>query len=167
MKNLDPSIVVLPYCYDQESNNIYLMQWRKSVFINLNWEQFFYKGNVKAKTPKGEFPLKYVKQVVWSENFKKILKNKKVLKTNIFVSGNPYLGLYNRKYIKYFKSRAQIENEFGINKNDYLIFFPENYNWAFYSKKMLEQMVKNGQSKKQVYEMKKYTYESFKIAMKW
>ena len=49
------------------------MQWQKSIFVNLNWEQFFYRGNIKAKSPKGKFALNYIKHFVWSNDFKNFL----------------------------------------------------------------------------------------------
>lgn len=162
-----PSIVILPYCYNQESNNIYLMQWQKSIFVNLNWEQFFYRGNIKAKSPKGKFALNYIKHFVWSNDFKNFLIQQGVKSENIFVNGNSYLGLYDKKYKKNFKSRVELETEFKIKRKDLLIFFPENYNWAFYPQKMLNQMIKNGQPKEQVYKMKDYISKSFELSMIW
>jgi surface carbohydrate biosynthesis protein len=162
-----PRLVVLPFCYQNRSNNIFLMRWRKAIFVNLTWEQFFYRGNSKAKTPRGDFPLSHVVHYAWSRDYVELLKGIGVPKDRIFLSGNPTLGLYLPPYKDYFKTRRELAKAYGLDLNRRWIFFPENYNWAFYEESMLRQMVADGQSVEDVSEMREFATRSFGISMDW
>jgi surface carbohydrate biosynthesis protein len=167
LKHYRPRMVVLPFCYQNRSNNIYLMRWRDAIFVNLTWEQFFYRGNRKAKTPRGEFPIGHVIHFAWSRDYLDMLTEIGVPPERTFLSGNPALGLYRPPYRNYFKSRAELATAYGLDPGRRWIFFPENYNWAFYDESMLQQMVVDGQSRADVDSMRAFATCSFGMAMEW
>jgi surface carbohydrate biosynthesis protein len=164
---LRPRIVVLPYCYQERSNNFYLMRWRDATFVNFSWEQFFYPGNRIAKTPRGDFALNHVLHLSWSEGYSQLLRGAGVPGRSIVLTGNPALQLYREPYRHYFADRATLARRYGLDPARKWVFFPENYNWAFYEQPMLDQMVRDGQSPRDVAEMRAYTTASFETAMAW
>jgi len=167
LQHYRPRLVVLPFCYQNRSNNIYLLRWRDAVFVNLTWEQFFYPGNQKAKTPRGDFPLRHVMHFAWSRDYLRLLADLGVPPARSFLSGNPALALYRQPYRSYFKSRTELAAAHGLNPERRWVFFPENYNWAFYDESMLRQMVADGQSQAEVDAMRAFATRSFEAAMDW
>lgn len=162
-----PRLVLLPFCYQNRSNNIYLMRWREAIFVNLTWEQFFYRGNRQAKIPRGEFPLGHVIHCAWSQDYLDLLAEIGVPTERTFLSGNPALGLYRAPYREYFCDRAALAATHGLDPARRWVFFPENYNWAFYEESMLRQMVADGQSAEEVAAMRDFATCSFAQAMEW
>jgi surface carbohydrate biosynthesis protein len=164
---LRPRIVMLPYCYQERSNNFYLMRWREATFVNFSWEQFFYPGNRIAKTPRGKFALNHVLHLSWSEGYSRLLRGAGVPDRHIVLTGNPALQLYREPYKRCFVDRATLAQRYGFNPTRKWVFFPENYNWAFYEQPMLDQMVRDGQSRQDVAQMRDYATASFETAMVW
>ena len=166
-KFLRPKLIVLPFCYQPRSQNQFLIKWRKSVFFNLTWEQLSYKGNRTAKTPRGEFALNHVIHHSWSNDFADLLKSKGVPQKNIFLNGNLALTLYQEPYCRFFKQRSDLAKIYKIDPQKKWIFFPENFNWAFYDDAMLKQMINEGQPSQQVFEMQDFSKKSFNTVIKW
>jgi surface carbohydrate biosynthesis protein len=162
-----PRVVVLPFCYQARSNNAYLIRWRDAVFFNMTWEQLFYPGNEKAKTPAGDFALRHVIHHAWSRHYADLLHRQGVPEEHVFLNGNPAYALYEEPYRRYFKSRAVLAGENGLNPESTWVFFPENFNWAFYEETMLRQMIQDGQSEAQVRRMRDFSMKSFETAMRW
>jgi surface carbohydrate biosynthesis protein len=162
-----PKVVLLPFCYQQRSNNAYLCTWRRSTFFNLTWEQLFYPGNRKAKTPRGEFAVRHVLHHAWSGFYAELLREQGVPPEHIFVNGNLALALYREPYRRFFKGREELARRHGLDAGRPWVFFPENYNWAFYEKDMLDQMVRDGQTSEQVAAMRDFSCRSFEAAMRW
>ena len=167
VREISPKVVVLPFCYQERSNNFFFVRWRGATFFNLTWEQLFYPGNAAAKTPRGEFAVRHVIHNAWSDGYADILRAQGVPEQHIFVSGNPAYALYDEPYRRYFKSRAAFASDAGLDASRRWVFFPENYNWAFYEPPMLEQMVRDGQSVEQVQAMRESVTRSFEAAMQW
>jgi surface carbohydrate biosynthesis protein len=159
-----PKIVLLPFCYQNRSNNLFLTLWRKSKFVNLSWEQLFYSGNRLAKTPKGEFATKYVIHHSWSNSYTEYLIENAVPLNNIYSNGNLSLDLYNEPYRKIYDNPYDIIN---CNKTHKKILFSENFNWAFYSDEMLLQMRNDGQKVSDINKMIEYNNNSFNIILNW
>jgi len=162
-----PKVVVLPFCYQERSNNYFFVRWRNATFFNLTWEQLFYPGNAAAKTPRGEFAVRHVLHNAWSDGYADLLRAQGVPDPHIFVSGNPAYALYDEPYRRYFKSREALASAHGLDAGRRWVFFPENYNWAFYEPPMLEQMIRDGQSVEQVSAMRDLVTRSFEVAMRW
>jgi surface carbohydrate biosynthesis protein len=167
LRSLRPDVVVLPFCYQQRSNNAYFVRWPDAVFFNLSWEQFFYPGNAVAKTPRGDFAVRHVLHHAWSEAYAALLRDAGVPESSIFLNGNPALALYDKPYRTFFQSRAQLAALHQIDPGRRWVFFPENYNWAFYEPSMLDQMVRDGQPREQVDAMRIAVTQSYEAAMNW
>ena len=53
-----PHIVVLPLCYSAKNVSTVCLEWRKSLFVNLSWEQLLSEATRKEKGPDDEFARK-------------------------------------------------------------------------------------------------------------
>ena len=164
-----PDIVLLPHCYsinDPELSN-FLTLWPTAVYINLAWEQIFYKANLEYKAPRDEFAKKYIIHHSWSKKRKVFLESKGVPKKNIFTNGQPAYQLYKNPYRKIFADRKFLAREFKLDSHKKWLFFPENYSWFFYSEHNLEDIIKHGQSREVVYTMKNYCRKSLSFVLEW
>ena len=162
-----PRMVILPFCYQERSNNVYFVKWRKAIYFNLSWEQLFYPGNRKAKTPRGEFAVHHVLHHAWSDFYADLLRRQGVPEDHIFVNGNLSLALYEEPYKRYFKPRVALAAQYGLDADKKWVFFPENFNWAFYSEAMLRQMIDDGQAPDQVFSLREFSRRSFEIVIRW
>lgn len=162
-----PRVVLLPFCYQNKSNNIYLLRWREAIFVNMTWEQLFYKGNKIAKMPRGDFSMHHVIHVAWSQEYFNTIASLGIPVNNILLCGNPAMALYKIPYRSYFNDKLFLTKKYKLNPNKKWIFFPENYNWAFYEEQMLSQMVLDGQSPEDVASMRVFANNSFVQAMNW
>lgn len=167
LERFRPRVVVLPFCYQNRSNNIYLMRWREAIFVNMSWEQFFYPGNRSAKTPRGVFPLQHVFHLSWSDAYSSQLAGIGIPEQRRLQVGNPALALYREPYRYYFAQREALAKRYGLDISRRWVFFPENYNWAFYEDSMLRQMEEDGQSQEDVAAMREFTLRSFDEAISW
>jgi surface carbohydrate biosynthesis protein len=163
---VSPQVVVLPFCYFEHSFDC-LLEWRTAAFVNLSWEQIFYRGNVKAKTPRGAFAISHVLHHAWSEVYAEFLREQSIAERHIFVNGHPAYGLYAEPYRRYFVGRAELASRHGLDPGKPWVFFPENYNWAFYSDEMLQFFLRAGQSPDDVQEMRDFCANSFRQVMQW
>lgn len=162
-----PRLVVLPFCYTEDSYEALLAYWSESIFFNLTWEQLFYLGNQKAKTPRGEFALKHVIHHAWNEMYKSFLMNNGVEEKNIFLNGQPAYALYDEPYHAYFLSREELAQKYELDPARRWIFFPENYNWAFYSEAIIQQFIRGGQSPEDINIMRVYCERSLQDILQW
>jgi len=160
-------MVILPYCYVEEDYSPLLAYWRDVHYVNLTWEQLLYPGNEKAKTPRGEFVIKDVIHHAWSEQYVKSLKKYGVSDKHIFLNGQPAYTLYETPYRFYFKSREELAQQYSLDPSKKWIFFPENYNWAFYMKNRLDLFIRDGQTADQVDTMKEFCDFSLSQVLKW
>jgi surface carbohydrate biosynthesis protein len=160
-------LVVLPFCYTEDYFTLLLAKWRRATYFNVSWEQLFYAGNLKAKTPRGRFATSYVIHHAWSELYAEFLKEQGVKEQDIFVNGQPAYTLYDKPYRHYFKSRTEIAAEYGLDPTLRWILFPENYNWAFYTQEKLDQYVREGQSPEEIQAMRKFCKKSLNDTILW
>jgi surface carbohydrate biosynthesis protein len=163
---VSPKVVVLPFCYFEHSFDC-LLEWREAVFMNLSWEQIFYRGNVMAKTPRGRFAVSHVVHHAWSEIYADFLREQSIPNQYIFVNGHPAYALYDEPYRRYFVGRAELAARHGLDLGKRWVFFPENYNWAFYSDDMLRFFLRAGQSAEDVQQMRSFCADSFREVMQW
>ena len=167
LKNFVPKMVILPFCYQEMSHNFCLLEWRDAIYFNLSWEELFYPGNATAKTPRNDFATKHVLHHAWSNEYAEFLKGNGVPENHIYINGNPTYALYQEPYRHYYMGREQLADKFGLDAHKKWIFFPENYNWAFYSDYMLERFIQSGQSPEQVAAMKNFCSQSFEAVVEW
>ena len=162
-----PRVVMLPYGYHEGSHRRYLLEWTDAIYFNMAWEQFFYPGNRRAKSPQGEFAVKRVVHHAWSTSYVDFLKEHGVPDSHIFLNGHPAYQLYLPPYRDYFLDRAQLADRHGLDPHRRWIFFPENYNWAFYAEDSIREFIQRGQDPRQVQEMRDFAMQSFAEAMRW
>jgi len=162
-----PRVVVLPFCYTEREYYPYLLKWRNAIYFNLNWEQMLYRGNREAKTPRGVFAREHVLHHAWSNHFADYLQQKGIPKQHIVVNGNPAYMLYEKPYRSYFKQRADLAAEYRLDPKKRWIFFPENYNWAFYPDEKLQSFISQGQDPQDVCAMRDFCRLSLEEVMKW
>ncbi|MBE0670195.1 MAG: hypothetical protein IH588_06390, partial [Anaerolineales bacterium] len=162
-----PRLVILPFCYFDQSYRMMLAYWRKSIFLNLTWEQLFYLGNQKAKMPRGDFPLKHVLHHSWSDEYADFLVKAGIPREHIFVNGHLAYALYDEPYRQYFSSRKDLADRYHLDPLLQWIFFPENYNWAFYSAATVQKFIENGQSPDDVKVMQDYCTQSLREVLIW
>jgi surface carbohydrate biosynthesis protein len=162
-----PKMVVLPFCYTEESFDALLAYWRTSIFFNMTWEQLFYLGNKKAKTPRGKFATQHVIHHAWSEIYKTFLIENGIPSNRIFLNGQPAYTLYDEPYRNFFPSKAELAEHYGLDATRPWVLFPENYNWAFYSEATLDQFIASGQSPDDVQAMREFCDLSLQAVLKW
>jgi hypothetical protein len=167
VSKLRPRLVILPFCYSDQNYRMLLAFWRESIFLNLAWEQLFYFGNQKAKSPRDDFPLKHVFHHTWSNEYAEFLNRAGIPTEHIFVNGQPAYALYEEPYRRHFSSRKDLANRYHLDESSRWVFFPENYNWAFYSEKMIGQFVENGQSPDDIQVMRDYCEQSLAAVLHW
>jgi surface carbohydrate biosynthesis protein len=163
---VNPRVVVLPFCYFEHSFDC-LLEWRQAAFVNLTWEQFFYPGNVRVKTPAGKFALTHVLHHAWSEDYAEFARRQSIPSSHIFVNGQPAYKLYDEPYRHYFVQRAELAERHGLDPGKRWILFPENYNWAFYSEKAVDGLMNRGLSSPEFIEMRDFCSRSFREVMQW
>ena len=163
-----PQIVVLPHCYQIQSYPQAMpLNWRKSIYLNLAWEQILYEGNRKVKTPRGDFAKHFVLHHSWSDAFAKYLEGQAIPEKNIFVNGNPSYTLYEAPYSQYFKCREELAGKYALDPERQWVFFPENYVWSFYDDPSLEGLVRLGATPEHVEEMTRFCQRSLEETTKW
>lgn len=167
VNRIRPRLIVLPFCYSEQSYEALLAYWRESVFFNLTWEQLFYLGNRMAKTPRGRFALQHVLHHAWSEAYAAFLHASGVPDTSIFLNGQPAYALYGEPYRRFFITRADLASRYQLDPTRRWVFFPENYNWAFYSQTTLERFIASGQSAEDVSLMREFCDSSLKMVLQW
>ncbi len=160
-----PRIVAIPQV--TSSNIPYVLEWPDAVYVNLMWEQILYKGNAKAKMPRGEFALRHMVHHVWGQESADLLKEQSVLATHIYINGNPTYALYQEPYRRYYERRDELARLYHLDPAKPWIFFPENYNWAFYNDVQLQSFVISGQSVDEIYTMRDFCVRSFDEVMRW
>lgn len=164
---ISPRVVALPFCYTEQSYEALLAYWREAVFFNLTWEQLFYVGNRSAKTPRGEFSTRHVIHHAWSREYAAFLQRNGIPEQFVFLNGQPAYTLYDEPYRHYFASRDELATRYGLDSTRRWVFFPENYNWAFYSQTTLDQFIAKGQSSEDVRLMREFCDSSLKTVLRW
>jgi surface carbohydrate biosynthesis protein len=163
---ITPRAVVLPFCYFEHSFDC-LLEWRQATFVNLSWEQLFYRGNVQRKTPRGTFATQHVLHHAWSEGYADFARRQSIPDKYIYVNGQPAYALYDEPYRRYFAPRSLLASRHALDGSKPWVFFPENYNWAFYGDFMLDAFLRAGQTVAEVQEMRTFCAESFREVMQW
>lgn len=169
MANYESRCIILPYMYNLKTPVLAKIAYRykKSIFINLNFEQLFSKANQKFKAPQGDEIKNKVFQYAWSEKFKNFLIENHVKKENIYVGGNPSLALYLEPYRNYFQSRSQLAEIYNLDPKKKWVFFPENYAWAFFGLGQLISRVRQGFKPSLAVRNKIFNLRSLRQVLKW
>ena len=164
----NPRVVVLPHCYQIKSYAPRIpLNWRKSIYLNLGWEQILYEGNREVKTPGDDFAKHFVLHHAWSDAFARYLEGQTIPKKNILVNGNPSYTLYESPYRQYFKGREELADQYALDPERRWVFFPENYAWAFYDNPFLRALVRLGATSEHIEEMTRFCHQSLEETIKW
>jgi hypothetical protein len=75
--------------------------------------------------------------------------------------------LYDEPYRSCYPSRAELATRYKLDPSRRWIFFPENYNWAFYSEATIRQFIRGGQSAEEIHAMRLYCESSLKEVLQW
>jgi hypothetical protein len=164
---IQPRLVILPFCYSERSYTNLLHFWNEAIFFNLTWEQLFYPGNQKAKTPRGAFAIEHVIHHAWSNAYAEFLGAQGIPADHIVRNGQPAYTLYDEPYRRYFATREALARRYDIDPQKRWIFFPENYNWAFYSDATLARFLADGQSQLEITEMRDFCNRSLNDVLEW
>ena len=167
LRTFKPRIVVLPYCYHNRSHSLYFRFWRDSIYISLNWEQFLYKGNLKAKLPKGWLAQSYVKHVSWSDGFTHQLVSSHVPIDNILQIGSLPLALLDLDLQGGYLSKKTLATNHNLNADTKWILFAENFSWLFYSDDMILQMINDGIPRSDIDQLQTYCSQTFYLLIDW
>ncbi len=168
LERWNPQVVAVPFCYSQSVTHYpFLLDWPTATIFNLAWEQLFYQGNRAAKLPEGEFECRHVLHHAWGDVFARTLEGQGVPRANIFVNGQPAYMLYTEPYRRFFSSRAELAQRHGLDPAKRWVFFPENYNWAFYAEWKLAEMAASGTSHEHIQAMVAFCQDSFGQVMEW
>lgn len=164
---LNPRLVVLPHCYRSAVYAPYLLDWPNAIYFSLMWEQIFYRGNSIAKIPQGPFSLNHVMHQAWGEFSANYLMAAGVPRKNIFTNSHPAYALYAEPYRRFYADRAELAQRYRLDLDRRWVFFPENYNWAFYTERTLSEFIGLGQKAEDVYAMRDFARASFAETMRW
>jgi surface carbohydrate biosynthesis protein len=160
-------LVIFPFFYEETEYQALLGFWNHTRYLNLTWEQLFYSGNRVAKTPRGEFTLNHVLHHSWSTYYSDFLISAGVPAEHILTNGQPAYTLYQAPYQEYFLSREELAKKYSLDASKRWVFFPENYNWAFYPQARLDLFMRNGQTSEDIYAMKEYCTHSLSMVLQW
>jgi surface carbohydrate biosynthesis protein len=163
-----PRLVVIPFCYsDSPRHYPFIYDWHHAIYFNMAWEELLYPGNREAKLPRGVFETKYVLHHAWSTQYAELIQARGVTPAHIFVNGNPAYTLYDAPYRHFFDDRATLAEKYGLDARKRWIFFPENYNWAFYQDWRFDALEREGLQRQTLDSMKIFSRDSFRSAMEW
>lgn len=160
-----PRLVALPHCYS--SYIPYVLDWPDAIYVSLMWEQILYSGNMKSKLPKGNFGLNHVLHHAWSNETAKLLADIGVPLNHIIKNGNPTYALYREPYRQYYERKDELANDIGLNPNKRWLFFPENYNWAFYNDEQLGWFIESERDADKIYGMQQFCQQSLESVVQW
>jgi hypothetical protein len=91
-----------------------------------------------------------------------------VPRRNIFLNGHPAYQLFDPPYRDYFATRTELASRYNLDPRKRWIFFPENYNWAFYKDWRLDEFQQSaGLERAHLDAMVAFTRDSFTQVMRW
>ncbi|MDL1894958.1 hypothetical protein FBQ82_01665 [Anaerolineae bacterium CFX7] len=163
-----PRLVAIPFCYSDSARHYpFMYDWRRATYFNMAWEELLYPGNREAKMPRGIFETKHVLHHAWSAEYAALIQARGVLPEHIFINGNPTYTLYDAPYRFLFDDRATLAKRYGLDPRKRWIFFPENYNWAFYKEWRFNALEHEGLERQTMDRMKLFSRDSFRQAIEW
>jgi surface carbohydrate biosynthesis protein len=162
-------VVVTPSFYFVKGSVVekHVQLWRESLFFNLAWEQLFYAAARDYKYPTDVFAKEYVLHHAWGDFNKNDMVRCDVPASHIYVNGQPAYALYKEPYHRYFPSRQQLADKFGLDPSKQWVFFPENYGWGFYTEQALEQIIRWGGNREKIYALRDFCQRSFDEVIQW
>jgi len=170
MAEFVPDVVVYPFFYYADgalAQEDYARCWPDAIHFNLAWEELFYKAHEKVKAPSDEFARKKVIHHAWGDFFKTYLMASGVPEDHVFVNGQPAYQLYLPPYSRYYRQRDWLAREYKLDTSKRWVFFPENYRWAFFNDKKLDQMALKGPEVSETRAMRDFCHNSLVEVLRW
>lgn len=164
-----PRVVVLPYAYsaaDLGTRQI-LARWPDSAYVNLAYEQVLHNLNKGFKAPRDRFVQHHVLHVAWGEFYARYLREHGVAPENVWINGNPTLALYAPPYAAYYRDRAELAREHGLEPTRRWVLIPENYAAAFYTDAMLADYIRRGYKPEQAHGFREFARASLRTVIAW
>jgi surface carbohydrate biosynthesis protein len=170
LQRYKPKIVVFPFFYgaDHFYPVAYIERWPSAHIVNLGWEQVLQKVDVAMKTPRDAVAKTRVHHMCWSRQYRDFMSDNGVRPDKLHLTGNPVMQFYEPQYRKYFRSRAQIAEDYKLNSAKKWVLFPENYFFAFLPDKALKSLA--GHQNADLGHLKQsraYCNESLKRLFEW
>ncbi len=164
-----PRVVLTPFFYAVEDVVIrdYVEAWPQTRFVNLAWEQVFYPSHEQIKAPRDKFTRKKVTHLAWSRTFADYLGAHGVAPDRVRLVGHALYRLYRDPYRGYFRPRAELARDFGLDPGKRWVFVPENYRWAFFTDSKLRKLVRRGPQEAELFAMRDYCRRSLAALMTW
>lgn len=162
----DPRVVVHPFFYesDVEPGASYFAAWPDAIPVNMAWEQILYSIAKQIKLPRDAYATGSVRHVCWTDAYRRQLEATGVPASNTILAGSPVMHFYRGRSLRgYFKSRADLAVEYGLDPEGKWVLFPENYRWAFIKKGQRKIFLKNGASAEWIEQAQQYCRESMKV----
>ena len=169
IREFDPAVVVLPFIYDSSDLAIedYVRAWPNATFFNMAWEEIHYKAHETPKAPHDEFAKKSVIHHAWGEFYERYLLIHGVPEGHIFVNGQPAYQLYSDPYNQYYRNRAALAQQYGLDRTAKWIFVPENYRWGFITEGRLNNYVNLGSDRDELIGLRDFCRESLRQLLRW
>lgn len=166
--SFDPKVVVLPNYYAPSKGSEKTRAFfPHAQFLNLSSEQIFSRLNYDRKAPKGDFALKDLMFLAWSEGYRDYLISKAVEPSNITVTGNPTYSLYLFPWSRLYDRRLELAKKHGLDPRKRWVFFPENYGAAWFSREKMAKMIDDGADREGVEANHQTALESLREVCAW
>lgn len=166
-RRFQPRVVVFPFFYNAEKLERVLTHWRSALYFNLAWEQLLYGANQKYKTLVGDFARYKVIHHAWGDFFRNILVGQGVPAEHILVNGQPAYKLYDHPYRGYYPSRSELAAKLNLDSTRRWVLFPENYNWAFYPRYRIRELVAQGADGAELEALRDFCEVSLREVFRW
>ncbi len=169
LRRSNPRVVCLPYCYSTADDGIreVVNRWPESFFVNLAWEEIFFKGHLKIKAPADDETRNKIIHHAWGEFYREYLVSHGVNHELIFMNGNPVYQLYQPPYRDYYPARSDLAGRYNLDPNKKWVLIPENYRWAFLGDDIIEWRTRQGANREEMLQMRMYAQLSLAKLLQW
>lgn len=170
LREFEPAVVAHPFLYFAKgalATQDYIAAWPQAAHCNLAWEQLFYGAHQKVKAPGDEFARKNVLHHAWGDFSREFLVSAGVAPDNVFLNGNPALGLYAEPYRRFFPDRRTLAARYGLDPQRRWIFVPENYRWGFLSDGKLDFLASLGADRGEMEGLRRFCLDSLAELFDW
>ena len=139
-----PKVICMPYLKSRKSTvaRVFAARDRNTIFLNLNYEQLFWKMTEEFKRPRDKFAKDEVYHFAWGNNFKKYLERKGVPESQIFIVGKPEIQFLKEKKEREKDLKGRLAKERNLDVNKKWCFLPLNDGSAFRTDQMIDTLVK-------------------------
>ena len=136
----DPEILFIPFYYDEQDLEKYLFRGdlRGKWLVNLAFEQMHFACGRSYLLPDGRFARDEMVHCAWGDRFRNLLIEHGIPPERIRMTGHPRFDIYSHPELLY--TRAELAAQFGLDPERMWILVPHNFNFAFVSKQLIQQL---------------------------